>query len=149
MDSTTNEDLYFRDYTKMTDDEIVLWDERWPNFAPHEIACRETKELLIVPFALDQLQKVRNKYGNSLRVASGYRSIAYNRKIGGAKNSAHTRGAAFDISTRDMSGAALHAFLIAVWEVGPLGFGMGKNDGGTKLLHLDWDATLGARSWFY
>ena len=144
-----NEKLYFRDYRLMEDVAIDEWNERWPNFAPYEIACKGTKELMIAPFALDQLQKIRNKYGRALTVASGFRSISYNREIGGVNNSAHTRGEAFDISTRKMSARDLHEFLTAVWEVGPLGFGMGKTMDGVKILHIDWDDAKGARSWFY
>ena len=43
------------------------------------------------------------KTGNKLIITSGYRSPERNAKVGGAKNSAHLRGNAVDVSTNGMS----------------------------------------------
>jgi len=80
---------------------------RWPNFTPKEIACKGTGELLIDFAAMDALQDFRGFVGVPVVVNSGYRSEPYTKKIGGAKNSQHVKGKAFDIRitktlTRDM-----------------------------------------------
>lgn len=56
--------------------------------------------------AMELLRKVnivRNAYGQPMIVTSGYRNPMYNAEIGGANNSAHTRGMAVDF--RDRNGA--------------------------------------------
>ena len=56
--------------------------------------------------AMELLRKVnivRNAYGQPMIVTSGYRNPMYNAEIGGATNSAHTRGMAVDF--RDRNGA--------------------------------------------
>ena len=73
---------------------------RWPNFSFEELECRDGTGLLLVPAALDRLQLLRNMIRRPIIVTSAYRSIAYNRQVGGASNSWHLSGNAFDISAR-------------------------------------------------
>ena len=47
------------------------------------------------------LQPIRDKWGSTLYVNSGYRSPILNRKVGGAPTSYHCSGNAVDITTRD------------------------------------------------
>jgi D-alanyl-D-alanine dipeptidase len=47
------------------------------------------------------LDPARAEFGLPVRVTSGYRSQAVNAKIGGAKNSQHTRGEAADLQCAD------------------------------------------------
>jgi hypothetical protein len=44
------------------------------------------------------LQPVRDLYGKTVHVNSGYRSVALNKAVGGAENSQHIQGRAADIS---------------------------------------------------
>lgn len=44
-----------------------------------------------------RINKVREAYGRTMVVSSGYRTPAINRRVGGAKNSWHTKCAAVDI----------------------------------------------------
>jgi len=71
---------------------------RWPNFSAQEIACRGDGKIRINEPALDKLQALRGKLRVPLIVHSAYRSPEYNRQVGGAKQSLHLQGAAFDIS---------------------------------------------------
>ena len=48
-----------------------------------------------IPFVL-QLQEFRLWYGRPMNITSGYRTAAYNRKVGGASNSMHLKGLAVD-----------------------------------------------------
>lgn len=51
------------------------------------------------PTLLGKLGRIAQRYGSKLYITSGYRGPAYNARVGGAKNSAHTRANAADIST--------------------------------------------------
>lgn len=62
----------------------------------------------IIELAEKVLQPIRDKYGKAIRVNSGYRCEALNKKVGGSKTSQHRYGAAADIET--MSGNNLKLF---------------------------------------
>jgi zinc D-Ala-D-Ala carboxypeptidase len=74
---------------------------RWPNFKPEEIACKGSGSILIIPEALDKLQKLRDKIGKPLIINSAYRSPSHNKEVGGSPNSQHLFGIAFDISLQE------------------------------------------------
>jgi len=82
-------------YANWKDYPMNQW--RWPSFSPQEIACRGTGRLMVVPHALDKLQALRDMIGRPMIVNSGYRSPQHNRAVGGAKNSLHMQGIAFDV----------------------------------------------------
>ena len=63
-----------------------------PN-VPSDLSVRNL--IMLVDNVLDPL---REAYGKSIRVNSGYRSIALNKAIGGASSSQHMTGHAADIS---------------------------------------------------
>ena len=111
---------------------------RWPSFTPAEMACRGTGRLLVVPRALDALQALRDRLGRPLIVRSAYRSPEHNRAVGGAAQSLHMDGIAFDI---DMTNHDPAVFQDAARAVGFRGFGSYPRSG---FLHID----LGpARRW--
>jgi len=70
---------------------------RWPDFSPQEMACRGTGRLMIVPAAMDKLQALRDKLGRPMIVNSAYRSPEHNAAVGGAEDSEHMKGTAFDV----------------------------------------------------
>lgn len=67
------------------------------NFTPEEFKCKGTGELLMHPYFVEELQKIRNKFG-VVKINSGYRTPEHNEKVGGAKYSIHQFGLAADIS---------------------------------------------------
>jgi len=81
-------------YTKLTD-----W--RWPSFSPKEIACKGDGLIVVNEEALDCLQTLRDIMGVPLIINSAYRSVAYNKAVGGAPKSQHLEGKAFDIRLTD------------------------------------------------
>jgi zinc D-Ala-D-Ala carboxypeptidase len=117
---------YFADWRDVPE---KLW--RWPNFTPEEIACRGDGKIRINAPALDKLQALRDKLGVPLIVNSAYRSPAYNRKVGGAKQSTHLQGAAFDIS---MANHDPESFQAAARAVGFTGFGFYPRQ---NFMHVD------------
>ena len=111
---------------------------RWPNFAPREIACRGTGRLMVNEDALDRLQRLRNRLGVPLIVVSAYRSPEHNARVGGARNSQHMQGIAFDISMANHNPSAFEA---AARAEGFTGFGFYPRSG---FMHID---TGPARTW--
>jgi uncharacterized protein YcbK (DUF882 family) len=56
---------------------------------------------------IEDLQKVRDDYGKSMTVTSGYRCFKHNRAIGSTDTSQHPQGNAADITASDLN--ALYA----------------------------------------
>lgn len=68
------------------------------NFRVREFACKDgSDEILIDNTLVNVLQHIRNTLGVSLTINSGYRTPAYNKRIGGSSNSMHTKGMAADV----------------------------------------------------
>ena len=69
-----------------------------PHFTVKEFACSDgTDEVKVDSALIDYLQQIRAHFGKPVRITSGYRSPAYNAKVGGVKNSYHMKGMAADI----------------------------------------------------
>ena len=111
---------------------------KWPAFSAREIACKGTGEIVINEDALDRLQALRDRLGKPLVLNSAYRSASHNRKVGGAKNSLHLRGMAFDVRMENHDPHELEA---AARAVGFTGFGYYPKSG---FMHID---TGPVRSW--
>lgn len=111
-----------------------LW--RWQNFTPQEIACKGTGELLLVPYAMDCLQRLREIIKKPLYINSAYRSPLHNARIGGAPRSRHKAGDAFDISLRNHYKEDLHK---AALQAGFQGIGIYNS-----FIHID---TWRKRQW--
>ena len=79
------------------------WDnKRWPNFKPYEFDCKGTGRIALDPNSLDKLQTLRSRINRPFVIVSGYRSPEHNRAVGGARNSFHMQGIAFDVSLRGL-----------------------------------------------
>jgi len=118
--------------------QVPMKDWRWPSFSPREIACKGTGEILIDDQALDKLQTLRDRIDKPLVLTSAYRSLSHNKRVGGAKNSRHMQGDAFDVR---MENHDPHEFETAARAVGFTGFGYYPKSG---FMHID---TGVARSW--
>jgi uncharacterized protein YcbK (DUF882 family) len=82
--------------------EITEWP--WKNFTPKEISCKGSGLILVDPYSMDCLQKMRIFIRKPLIINSAYRSPEHNKAIGGSPKSQHVLGKAFDIRiTPDVS----------------------------------------------
>lgn len=73
------------------------------NFKVGEFACHDgTDKILIDMDMIPVLQKIRD-LGGAVTINSAYRTEYYNRKCGGATNSYHLKGQAFDIRCANLS----------------------------------------------
>lgn len=81
--------------------DLFQWDERFPNFKPRELACKCCGLFMYDHKTLTNLQKLRDFWKAPLVITSGTRCEDHNKRVGGATNSLHLTGRAFDISTPD------------------------------------------------
>lgn len=81
------------------------------------------------------LDKLRGICGFPFKITSGYRTEKHNEKVGGKRNSAHTRGKAVDIAVSN----SFHRHQIVKHGIrlGITRFGLAKN-----FVHIDMDETL-------
>lgn len=56
---------------------------------------------------LAMLEKIRAHFGGPITITSGYRTPAYNKRVGGSTNSAHMDGRAADFKVKDKDGNAV------------------------------------------
>ena len=66
-------------------------------FSSKEFENSTDKEFYLNPTLIKKLDLVREEFGESITVTSGYRSPAHNAKIGGSPSSQHCLGKAADI----------------------------------------------------
>jgi uncharacterized protein YcbK (DUF882 family) len=77
---------------------------RSPYFTAAEMASKDgAKELLLSEELLEVLVMIRDNFKKPVIVNSGYRTPAWNTKVGGAGNSYHCKGMAADIRIKDVS----------------------------------------------
>ena len=93
----------------------------WPNFTPREIASRGDGSLLLVPEAMDALQRARVVLGKAMRINSAYRDPIHNALVGGAPRSKHKEGHAFDVA---LAGQDKERLVGVLQGVGFRGFGL-------------------------
>lgn len=63
-------------------------------------------------------QAIRNVIGSRLRVVSGYRTPKWNRRVKGARDSAHVTAEAADLRLYDGTAAQLHDAILGAFERG-------------------------------
>lgn len=77
------------------------------NFSSHEFECRCRREDCVTQKIskdlIKNLQKLREVYGKSLTITSGYRCIWHNRAIGSSDTSQHPLGNAADVACSDLA----------------------------------------------
>lgn len=102
------------------------------NFTLKEMQSHDNAdEVLVDPKLVIYLQKIRDRFGKSVKINSGYRSPAHNAKVGGATNSYHTKGMAADIVVSGVSAKRVAQYAEAI---GILGIGWYE---GQKFTHID------------
>lgn len=79
---------------------------------------------------IDRLECLRDDLRRPIHISSGYRCIAHNGLVRGAKNSRHLYGLAADIAVHTLTGAFLHAAADGFFKR----FGIGSG-----YLHVDID----------
>lgn len=108
---------------------------------------RARDRAMINPQAGATLVALETAIGFPLKVISGYRSPQHNEAVGGAKNSQHTHGNAFDVDVKHMSVSERQDLIVAARQAGFSGIGVYNNS-----LHFDvggdrfWGSSYGHES---
>lgn len=69
-----------------------------PNFTVKEFACKDGTDTVKIDYDLAViLQRIRDHFGKAVVINSGYRTAAYDKKVGGSGSGYHTKGQAADI----------------------------------------------------
>ena len=95
------------------------------------------------PFALKKFDLAREHAGIPFNVNSGARCPKYNKKIGGAASSAHTRGTAFDIRFDNDISLIRIIYGLSKADFHRIGINMQK-----KFIHADCDLELPSPAFF-
>ena len=107
----------------------------WVYFTEEELACKGTDECDMHPEFMEKLIAVREDYNQPMIITSGYRHLAYNDTIGGAKNSPHLYGRAVDVKVA--GGDALRLIGVALRH-GMRGIGVKqRGDHDRRFIDLD------------
>lgn len=104
----------------------------WLNFLPHT-------DSRINPALAQKATAIAQAMNVQLTITSAYRSPEYNRRVGGARNSAHTRGNAIDITQTSFTQAQRSQFIQEAVRQGIGGIGVYNS-----FTHID---TEGVRAW--
>lgn len=69
------------------------------HFKVKEFACKDGSDCILIDDRLPiVLEYIRCRANKRLTIASGYRTVAYNEKVGGAEHSQHCLGTAADVT---------------------------------------------------
>lgn len=73
------------------------------NFKVKEFRCKDGSDKILVDtdFVKEVLQEIREYFNEPVKINSAYRTENYNKKVGGAKQSYHVKGQAFDIVVKN------------------------------------------------
>ena len=81
------------------------------HFKVYEFRCKDNTDPIFISGDLVAiLERIRNHFKKPVVINSGYRNVAYNRMIGGAKNSMHMYGLAADIHINGVSPKEIASF---------------------------------------
>jgi hypothetical protein len=87
-----------------------------PNFKVREFRCKDGSDRILIDKEMTFiLQYIRNRLG-PITINSAYRTDSYNKKVGGASNSYHKYGRAFDItnSSKQLTAISNIAYTLGV-----------------------------------
>jgi len=124
-------------------DHITDW--KAIHFSPSEFASKGNGMLHISKAMVANLDRVRAAVRHPIRITSGYRDPAHNRRVGGAKFSRHVVGDAVDINLAGLSAQQRHVLMWHLLENGFTSFGSYTRS--PNMLHADMRPN--ARRWHH
>ena len=101
----------------------------------HECSCGQCLFQACDPDLYSKLEEVRELMNRPLRISSGYRCEAHNKKVGGSPKSKHMEGIAVDIAAQNLDHAEHLALAGAAVGFGGIGVY-------SRWVHLDMRETL-------
>lgn len=116
------------------------------NFNSSEFDCHGSgccSETIVNPKLVEYVQTIRDHFGKSITVTSGYRCPVHNKRIGGATGSRHSKGDAADIV---VSGVAPREVAKYAESIGIKGIGLYETNTDGHFTHVD---TRDVKSFWY
>lgn len=116
------------------------------SFYSNEFDCHGSgccAETTVNPKLVEYLQKIRDHFGKSITVTSGYRCATHNKNVSGATNSRHTKGDAADISVAGVAPAEVAKY---AESIGIKGIGLYETKADGNFVHID---TRTTKSFWY
>ena len=116
------------------------------NFKSNEFDCHGSKccsTTKIDETLVKYLQKIRDHFGKSVKISSGYRCATHNKKVGGATASLHAKGQAADIYITGVKPSEIAKY---AESIGILGIGLYETDKDGHFVHID---TRTTKSFWY
>lgn len=116
------------------------------NFTVSEFACKGggcCSTVLIDEQLVVYLQKIRDHFGKSITITSGYRCPTHNSRIGGATGSRHSKGQAADIVVQGVSSREVAKY---AESIGVKGIGLYETSKDGYFTHID---TRTTKSFWY
>ena len=101
-------------------------------FSCHGNGCCST--VMIDEKLVTYLQKIRDHFGKSITITSGYRCATHNRNVGGATGSRHSKGQAADIVVSGVKPAEVAKY---AESIGILGIGLYETNKDGHFVHID------------
>jgi len=125
----------FRKKNKAAKKEKLSKNFNWSEFESKDGAPMPPEVAANVKELAKNLEIIRATVGRPLKINSGYRSPAWNKKVGGVSGSQHQLGKAADIVASGMGSAQLHAVVLDLIKQGKIKpGGVGKYD---TFVHYD------------
>ena len=118
------------------------------NFNSYEFRCGlgspcACSTILIDYKLVEYLQKIRDHFGKSVTITSAYRCPSYNKRIGGATGSYHSKGMAADIVVQGVTPREVAKY---AESIGILGIGLYETASDGHFVHID---TRNYKSFWY
>lgn len=105
--------------------------------------CSACTTTLIDGTLVEFLQKIHDHFNAAVTITSGYRCTAYNKRVGGATGSYHSKGQAADIVVSGVAPAKVAAY---AESIGVLGIGLYESASDGYFVHID---TRTSKSFWY
>ena len=116
------------------------------NFKVSEFACKGSgccSTVMIDDQLVEYLQKIRDHFGKSITITSGYRCPTHNSRVGGATGSRHSKGQAADIVVQGVSPREVAKY---AESIGVKGIGLYETSADGHFTHID---TRTTKSFWY
>lgn len=116
------------------------------NFKSTEFDCHGSgccSNTLIDEKLINYVQQIRDHFGKSITISSGYRCATHNKNVGGATKSYHAKGQAADIIVSGIKPAEVAKY---AESIGILGIGLYETDSDGHFVHVD---TRTSKSFWY
>lgn len=104
------------------------------NFSEAEVACKCCKKVYITPTAIKALQELRDLINKPIKVLRGYSCVKHNKEVGGAPDSQHIRGNAFDITVDGWTVPQMYESALQIHDFFEGGIGVYPDNG---FIHVD------------